>query len=127
MSFLELTNGLNRSSTDGKEDQTTIDEQLEEAERNFRRLQTQHRRVLEVLNENRSPPRTRSTRKKKRSSQHNRSMDTTTTGTNGEGRHYRLDMNSIPFILGSSTTPSHNVKSNVQKVNEILFVIKIKW
>ena len=37
-------------------------------------------------------------------------------GYNADGRHYHLDMTSIPFILGSSTSPSHNVKSNVQKV-----------
>ena len=33
-----------------------------------------------------------------------------------EGRHYHLDMNDVPFILGASTNPSHNVKSNVQNV-----------
>jgi hypothetical protein len=33
------------------------------------------------------------------------------------GRHYRFDVHSIPFVLGAATTPSHNVNSNVQKVN----------
>ena len=38
------------------------------------------------------------------------------SSNNSEGRHYHLDLNTVPFILGASTTPSHNVKSNVQNV-----------
>ena len=78
----------------------------------------QHGQIFEVINEHR-PRKTRLGRKKKRSSQHNGSFDTATTGTisaNPEGRHFHLDMNTVPFILGSSTAPSHNVKSNVQNV-----------
>jgi hypothetical protein len=78
----------------------------------------QHEKVFEIIDEHR-PRKTRSSRKKKRSSQLNGSFDTATSGTtttNPEGRHYHLDMNTVPFILGSSTTPSHNVKSNVQNV-----------
>lgn len=93
----------------------TIDEQLEEAETNFRRLQDQHRRVVQLLGNDPRPAtaKQRPARKKKRS---NRSLDTT-LNSQSEGRHYRLDMNDIPFILGSSTTPSHNVKTNVQRVS----------
>ncbi|CAF4707184.1 unnamed protein product, partial [Rotaria magnacalcarata] len=29
-------------------------------------------------------------------------------------------MNNVPFILGQSTSPSHNVKSNVQNVIALL-------
>jgi hypothetical protein len=73
-------------------------------------------KIFQVINEHR-PRKTRSTRKKKRSSQHNGSFDTaTTTSANPEGRHFHLDMNTVPFILGASTAPSHNVKSNVQNV-----------
>ncbi len=66
------------------------------------------------------PRRSRSGRKKKRTSQHNHSFETATTGTSSNsdgGRHFHLDMNTVPFILGASTSPSHNVKSNVQNVN----------
>ncbi|CAF4598595.1 unnamed protein product, partial [Rotaria magnacalcarata] len=81
-----------------------IDEQLRQAEENFRRLQNQHKRVLQVFNgPQTSKPRTK--RKKRRSPQDNHSFDST---ANAEGRHYHLDMNNVPFILGQSTSPSHN-------------------
>jgi hypothetical protein len=82
----------------------------------------QHGKVFEMISEHR-PRKTRSSRKKKRSSQHNGSFETVTTGTtatNSEGRHFHLDMNTVPFILGASTSPSHNVKSNVQNVTNYL-------
>ena len=45
-------------------------------------------------------------------------LDSATILPNNEGRHYHLDMNNVPFILGQSTSPSHNVKSNVQNVRK---------
>ena len=83
----------------------------------FHHLQDQHPKVLQTMSEHR-PRRNRSRRKKKRSAEHNQSFETATTGTttNSEGRHFHLDMNTVPFILGASTAPSHNVKSNVQNV-----------
>jgi hypothetical protein len=110
LSFHEITGGI---PIRRKDPPVSINGQLEEAEENFRRLQTQHKRVVQILHEHRPPPKARLVRKKKRTSQHNRSLD---FATNPEGRHYHLDMNTIPFILGQSTSPSHNVKTNVQKV-----------
>jgi hypothetical protein len=102
--------------------------QFKEVKQNFHRfLKDQH-----IISEHR-PRKTRSSRKKKRSSQHNGSFDTATTGTTGtnsEGRHFHLDMNTVPFILGASTAPSHNVKSNVQNVSiytNKLFIEKEKF
>ena len=65
------------------------------------------------------PRRTRSAKEMKRSSRANQNTELKSTGPSGnnnEGRHYHLDLNTVPFILGASTTPSHNVKSNVQNV-----------
>jgi len=114
LSFQELTGGLSRSVGRPREPQTTVEEQLKTAEENFRRLQTQHNRVLQVFKEPRPPTKPRTTRKKKRSSQsHNHSLD---SGINTDARHHHLDLNHVPFILGRSTAPSHNVKTNVQNV-----------
>jgi hypothetical protein len=33
-------------------------------------------------------------------------------------------MNTVPFILGASTAPSHNVKSNVQNVRKEKYFLK---
>lgn len=121
LSFQEITGGLPRTSNQQRQlPTTTIDEQLREAEENFRRLQNQHKRVMQVLNEHRSPPKIRTGRKKKRPTQqqHNHSFDSATLNT--EGRHHHLDLNNVPFILGQSTAPSHNVKSNVQNVKQTL-------
>lgn len=117
MSLQEITGGFNRSPSYRLDPPTTIDEQLSKAEENFRRLQHQHKRVIQILNET-DPPKPRTKRKKKRVANHNGSFDIGTTAANAEGRHYHLDLNNIPFILGQSTAPSHNVKSNVQKVSE---------
>ena len=116
MSFHEITGGVPRSSNVRREPPTTIDEQLRQAEENFRRLQTQHKRIVQVLNEHQPPPKPRTTRKKKRSSRHNHSLDSATASANADGRHHHLDLTHVPFILGQSTAPSHNVKSNVQNV-----------
>lgn len=64
------------------------------------------------------PRRNRSRRKKKRSFHENYSLDTATTGAtaDSEGRHFHLNVNTVPFILGASTEQSHNVNSNVQNV-----------
>lgn len=116
LSFQEITGGLPRASNQSRQLPTTIDEQLREAEENFRRLQNQHKRVMQVLNEHQSPPKIRTGRKKKRPTPHNHSFDSATLNT--EGRHHHLDLNNVPFILGQSTAPSHNVKSNVQNVKQ---------
>lgn len=74
---------------------------------------------LNLINQQK-PRKIRSNRKKKRSSQPNRSFETeTTAAANPDGRHYHLDMNTVPFILGASTNPSHNVKSNLQNVSQL--------
>ncbi|CAF1125805.1 unnamed protein product [Rotaria sordida] len=119
LSLHEITGGFSRSSKYRRDPQENIDEQLEAAEGNFRRLQHQHKRALQILNEHQSSKHP-TKRKKKRSSKDNRSCDSFTSPTNAEGRHYHLDMNNVPFILGQSTSPSHNVKSNVQKVIALL-------
>ncbi len=118
MSFHEITGGFPRPSNVRREPPTTtIDEQLRQAEENFRRLQAQHKRVAQILNEHQPPPvKPRKNRKKKRSSRHNHSLDSAIASANAEGRHHHLDLNHVPFILGQSTAPSHNVKSNVQNV-----------
>jgi hypothetical protein len=98
--------------------QGSVDEQLKKAKKTSSHLEDQHGKVLHMTSEHR-PRKNRSERKKKRSPQHNGSFDTVTTGTattNSDGRHYHLDMNTVPFILGASTSPSHNVNSNVQNV-----------
>ena len=68
--------------------------------------------------------RPRKSRLERQNKQDNRSCDTTTT-TNSDRRHFHLNMNTVPFILGSSTSPSHNVKSNVQNVRQY-FIVKMK-
>ncbi|CAF2868457.1 unnamed protein product [Rotaria sp. Silwood2] len=119
ISLHEITGGCSRSSKCRQIPQESIDEQLEKAEENFRRLQHQHKRALQILNENQSSKH-QTKRKKKRSCHDNRSFDSLPSTRNVEGRHYHLDMNNVPFILGQSTSPSHNVKSNVQKVIALL-------
>ena len=116
LSFQEITGGYPKSTSFHREPPTTIDEQLREAEENFRRLQNQHKRVMQVLDENRSPPKPRVARKKKRPTNANHSFDSAMLSN--EGRHHHLDLNHVPFILGQSTSPSHNVKSNVQNVRK---------
>lgn len=116
LSFQEITGGYRKSSSFHREPPVTIDDQLREAEENFRRLQSQHKRVMQVLNENRPPPKARIGRKKKRAPNVNHSFDSAMLSN--EGRHHHLDLNHVPFILGQSTSPSHNVKSNVQNVTQ---------
>ncbi|CAF1027493.1 unnamed protein product [Rotaria sp. Silwood1] len=119
LSLHEITGGFSRPSKCCRDPQESIDEQLKQAEENFQRLQHQHKRALQILNEHQASKH-QTKRKKKRSSQNNRSCDSLTLTTNAEGRHYHLDMNHVPFILGQSTSPSHNVKTNVQKVIALL-------
>ncbi|CAF3279223.1 unnamed protein product [Rotaria socialis] len=118
LSLHEITSGLSQTSScrRDRDPLKNIDEQLIQAEENFRRLQNQHKRVLQVFNGPQSS-KPRMKRKKKRSPYDNHSFD---SPTNAEGRHYHLDMNHVPFILGQSTSPSHNVKSNVQNVIALL-------
>lgn len=94
-----------------------LDTQLKEAEQNFHRLRSQHDGILDMMNKCR-PRKNQSELKMRQSSPENHSFETATTGTiaNSEGRHFHLNINTVPFILGGSVAPSHNVKSNVQNV-----------
>ncbi|CAF2323120.1 unnamed protein product [Rotaria sp. Silwood2] len=122
LNLRELTDNIHCPRHSRGDSQRTYDKQLKEAEQNFHRLRNQHNEVLDMMNECR-PRKNRSKRKKKQSSPDNHSFDTATTGTtstNSEGRHFHLNMNTVPFILGGSIAPSHNVKSNVQNVIALL-------
>jgi hypothetical protein len=85
---------------------------LKEPEQDLQPIRDQHRRDLYSPNEDRSP-KPRVGRRKKQPSQEYLTSD----AASADGRHFHLNMNSVPFILGASTTPSHNVKSNLQHVN----------
>lgn len=105
-----------------------LENERERAETNLRELTSNVHRPrpyqanlqdeFDLINQER-PRKTRSSRKKKRSCQPNGSFETETTN-HPDGRHYHLDMNAVPFILGASTSPSHNVKSNLQNVIALL-------
>ncbi|CAF0901164.1 unnamed protein product [Rotaria sordida] len=118
LNLRELTDNIHCPRNSRGDSQRTHDKQLKEAEENFHHLRDQHNGVLDMMNECR-PRKTRSKRKKKQSSPDDHSSDTATT-TNSEGRHFHLNMNTVPFILGRSTAPSHNVQSNVQNVIALL-------
>lgn len=60
----------------------------------------------------------RSRKKKESLAGHKGNVDTSPSTANLDGRHYHLDLNAVPFIVGGSTAPSYNVKSNVQNVKE---------
>ncbi|CAF3351900.1 unnamed protein product [Rotaria sp. Silwood1] len=118
LNLRELTDNIHRPRNIRNDSQRTSDKQLKEAEQNFHRLRNQHNQILDMMNDYR-PRKNRSKRKKKQSSSDNHSFDTATT-INSEGRHFHLNMNTVPFILGGSTAPSHNVKSNVQNLMALL-------
>ncbi|CAF3299252.1 unnamed protein product [Rotaria socialis] len=114
----EIADNIQWSSTSRGDSLRTLDKQLKEAEQNFHRLHDQHNGILDMMNECR-PRKKRSKCKIKRSSPDSNSFETGTTA-NSEGRHFHLNINTVPFILGGSTAPSHNVKSNVQNVIALL-------
>ncbi|UJR24833.1 hypothetical protein I4U23_006205 [Adineta vaga] len=106
----------------------TLENQRETAESNLRQITNDLHRSRTVhkhpqsspdkieRNDIRTPKSRVGSRRKKRSSQENHSCERTST----DGRHFHLNMNTVPFILGASTAPSHNVKSNVQNVIALL-------
>ncbi|XP_078618120.1 centrosomal protein of 57 kDa-like isoform X6 [Branchiostoma floridae x Branchiostoma japonicum] len=78
-------------------------------------LQTQaetNRILLEAASPQSSPkPKKKKVKKKKASKQQCSSRPRTQPGT-----HYRLNLGDIPFVAGKSTTPSHSLGANVQRV-----------
>jgi len=91
---------LIRSSRSHRDPQTDINEEARTVTQNSHRSKTSSKR--------------RTSRKNKR----NNCSSSAPTIINIHGKHYYSDINERPFILGQSTSQSHNVKSNLQHVNE---------
>jgi len=99
LNFRDTADELIRSSRTHRDPQTDINEEPRAVTENFHRSQTSSKR--------------RTSRKNKR----NHCSSSTPIIINIQGKHYYSDINERPFILGQSTSQSHNVKSNLQHVN----------
>ncbi|CAF1236512.1 unnamed protein product [Adineta steineri] len=112
----QITNDIHQPRIHHKHVQNTSDKQMKKGNQDLYSSQDQYnKKTLQITNEDR-PRKIRTGRKKKRSYQENDNFDI----GNCEGRHFHVDINTVPFILGASTTPSHNVKSNLQNVIALL-------
>ncbi|CAF1456736.1 unnamed protein product [Adineta ricciae] len=112
----QITNDIHRSRTHHKLPENISDKRANKLKQELHSPQDLPCRNAFTTNEERSRKSRLGTRRKKRSSQEHHSCEPTNT----DARHFHLDMNSVPFILGASTSPSHNVKSNVQNVIALL-------
>ncbi len=99
MNFRDTADELIRSSRIHRDRQTDINEEARTVTENFHRSRISSKR--------------RTSRKNKR----NHCSSSAPTIINIQGKHYYSDINERPFILGQSTSQSHNVKSNLQHVN----------
>ncbi|CAF0802722.1 unnamed protein product [Didymodactylos carnosus] len=133
-----ITNGVRfrpKSATTASQDTNDADHQLQNAELRFRLLEKQHGKIRQLMEDglDSSPkkkfiqpfiskrPCSGSTKGSKRKSRplSKRTKRNKQLVLDGE-RHYHLDLNTVPFILGASTSPSHNLMSNVQNVIALL-------
>jgi hypothetical protein len=99
LNFRDTADELIRSSRSHRDPQTDINEEA--------------RAVTENCHRNQMSSKRRTSRKNKP----NHCSSSAPTIINIQGKHYHSDINERPFILGQSTSQSHNVKSNLQHVN----------